>query len=404
MISFTQSAHAWSDISRGHQSGELYFASTWYWLDIGDRYEVICYSDDYGQALYFKYICNIDNGDMRAGKILSDATDGTFYNYLHSPSPAIFISYDHCITWEPCNGMTAASNFYTTGTEEGIIYTRSGYYPGLYKSYDYANSFKQIKEDSVYGFIEVGTEPLEIYFAWGPSMFGDFSIHYSNDGGLNFSFIEEYDSTVAGFNLMGHYPRIFRGTEPGELYLVSWHLPENFKIFYSSDYGSTFEQRFVSPLCNFYFEGYKFTPGFDQGTFYYIKGLPWFDNTNTKVHIFYSNDTAKTFTEHVHILDSNFPVNIYEEKIIEHKLIELSNFPNPFTNSTTIAFELDKPDNYTIELFNLSGQAVLRKEEYFDAGHQKVKLNTEQLSSGVYLCSIKSKGRAIGVRKIVKGR
>lgn len=401
-LGIKQPACAWQDISRGHQAGEIFFVSGWYWLNDEDSYNVVCYTDDYGQTLTFKYICNVYLDDMQLHNIINDATDGVFYNYVHTPYPAIYISYDHCATWEECNGFLAPSNFYTSGNEAGIIYTRSGQYPGLYKSYDYANTFEQVKEDSVYGFLEVGTVPSEIYFSWGPSVYHPFEVFLSDDGGSSFGFINDQDSSVAGINLMGHYPRIFRGSNPGELYLVSWHLPENFKIFYSQDYGYNFELRYESPQCNFYFEGYVFTPGYEQGTFYYIKGLPWYDNVNTKLHIFYSSDTAKTFTEHIHILDSTFPVNIYEEELIKHKTLEISNYPNPFSHNTTITFNLDKPGVHSLELTSLSGQAVLREEKYFEQGQQSINLQIGHIPAGIYLYSIKLNGQVLGVKKIVK--
>lgn len=402
---YAQQTYAYNDISRGHKSGELYFSSVWYWLSNEESYNVICYSDDNGQTLTFKYICNVFVGnDMLPGNILNGASDSIFYNYIHSPLPAIYISYNHCITWEQCTGFNVPSNFYSAGNEVGVVYTRSGQNPGLYKSYDFANTFEQVKEDSVYGFLEVGTEPAEIYFSWGPSQYHDFEIYYSYDGGQSFTFINTYDSTIAGYNLMGNYPRIYRGTEPGEIYLVSWYPPENFKIFYSTDYGASFISRYQSPQCNLYFEGYAFTPGYDQGTFYYIKNIPWFDGTNTKVHIFHSSDTAKTFTEYIHVLDSTFPVAISKPIMRQNDLVKILNYPNPFNNMVNISFQMNVSAYCSIEIFNLSGQAVLRKEEFFDRGQQTIKLQTRHLTPGVYLCSIKYQNKVLGVSKIVKGK
>ena len=399
-VSFSSFA-SWSDISRGHQSGELYFASCWYYFGY-DKFHVICYSDDYGQTLSFKYICNIDLDDMWPDKIISDSTDGIFYNYIPSIH-TLYKSYDHCTTWELVNGTPPQCLSFTSGTEAGVIF--SSQFPSLYKSIDFANTFEIIKEDSVYGFIEVGTEPLEIYYAYGPNLNGDyFNIYLSNDGGISFNFVNEYDSAIGGIKLAGNFPRIFRGTESGELFLVSWHLPGNFKVFYSVDYGENFELRYISPPCDFYWEEYKFTPGFDQGTFYYIKEIDWFDGINTKVHIYYSDDTASTFTEHIHILDSTFPVSIFDENMLDNVQIELTNYPNPFSTKTTVCFNSPIQDSYTIELTNLSGQAVMRKEEFFDIGKQTIKLQTGQLASGVYLCSVKCQNRVLGVSKIVKGR
>jgi hypothetical protein len=384
---------------RGYAPGEIYFGSYWYWVNIGDRYTAIFYSNDHGQSLEIVYVCDIDAGDMQPYSLMRDATPGVFYNIQPTD---FWISSDYCSTWQICPNIIAPFSYYATGTENGVIYTRPYDEPKLFKSYDYANSFEQIKEDSIFGFLEIGTESDELYYYTLPSIYTDFEIHFSNNGGINFYLVNRHDSIICGIVLMGHKPIIYHGANPGELYLVSWFPPAIFKIFHSTDYGYSFEHRFTSSFCDFFYESYGFTPGVESGEFYYSKKLPWFDGINTKIHIYHSSDTAKTFTEYVHVLDSNFPVNIYEEKLIEHKNIEIINYPNPFTYKTNIRFNSDQPGIYTIELTNLSGQAVLRKEEYLTAGQQEIELNTNDFQSGVYLCSVKSEGRLIGVRKIVK--
>ncbi len=384
-------------LERGFAPGEIYFGSYWYWVNIGERYNAIFFSDDHGQTLEIKYVCDIDSGDMKPGFLYRDATPKVFYNI---DQPDLWISFDNCSTWQICTNTIAPNAYYATGNEEGAIYTRSSDYAGLFKSIDYASSFEQVKEDSVFGILEVGTEMEEIYFYWGPSSFGPFQINYSDNSGESFTNINEHDSIIAGGP--DKHPDIYRGANSGELYLVSWFPPANFKIFHSTDYGYSFELHFVSPICDFVHESYTFTPGIELGEFYFIKKLPWFDGINTKVHIYYSSDTAKTFTEHIHILDSNFPVGIYNEDIIEHNLLSFYNYPNPFTNTTTLKFENIEPGNYIIEISSLSGQAVLRKEEYLNIGDKQVQLNTNSFSPGVYLCAIKQNGQVFGVQKMVK--
>jgi len=402
LIGISSTTTAWKDISRGNNPGELYFSSTWYYLNLQNQYDIICYSDDYGQSLIIKYVCDIYNGDMGTGSILTDGTKGVFYNFIQYP-PELYISTDYCCTWSPCSGLTAPSPFYTSGNEEGIIYLRSYGLEGLFKSQDYGENFQQVN-DTAYGFIEVGTEPGEIYYHYGPSQFNEFQLYLSIDGGENFDFIQEFDSVVAGINLSGHYPRVFRGSQAGELYFVSWHLPDHFNIYYSTDYGHSFDLRYESPVCDFYDESFAFTPGIEQGTLYYIKGMPWFDGTNTKVHIYYSVDTAKTFSEHIHILDSSFPVNIYTDDVFEQKKVDMQVYPNPFYASTNAEIEVSEGGKYRIELYNLSGQAVLREEQHLEIGEQRIRLSTETLDPGVYVCSVKSGDRILATQKIIKAR
>jgi hypothetical protein len=383
---------------RGYSTGEIYFGSTWYWVAIGDRYNAIFYSNDHGQSLEIVYVCDIDAGDMQPYPLMRDATPGVFYNIQPTD---FWISSDYCSTWQICPNIIAPFSYYATGAENGVIYTRPSDEPKLFKSYDYANSFEQIKEDSIFGILEIGTESDELYYYTLPSIYTDFEIHFSNNGGMNFFLVNRHDSIICGI-VMGYNPRIYHGANPGELYLVSWFPPAIFKIFHSTDYGYRFEHRFTSSFCDLFYEGYGFTPGVESGEFYYYKNLSWFDGINTKIHIYHSSDTAKTFTEYVHVLDSNFPVGIYNEDVIEQKLLSFYNYPNPFTNTTTLRLDNIESGNYVIEITSLSGQTVLRKEEYFDMGGRQIPLNTSSLSPGVYLCAIKHHGHVIGVQKMVK--
>lgn len=68
------------------------------------------------------------------------------------------------------------------------------------------------------------------------------------------------------------------------------------------------------------------------------------------------------------------------------------NYPNPFNPSTTIAFELPKPEKVSVSIYNINGQVVrqLINNELKSAGNHKVQFNSNGLSSGIYLCRITS--------------
>jgi len=67
------------------------------------------------------------------------------------------------------------------------------------------------------------------------------------------------------------------------------------------------------------------------------------------------------------------------------------NFPNPFNPETEIAFSLAKSDNVTLKIYNILGSEVATLVNGFmEAGKHSVKLNASQLTSGVYLYTIKS--------------
>jgi hypothetical protein len=75
-----------------------------------------------------------------------------------------------------------------------------------------------------------------------------------------------------------------------------------------------------------------------------------------------------------------------------------SNYPNPFNPSTTIAFDIAKPGNVKIEVFNIKGQKVKTiANELFEKGSHKVVWNgldnnSSQVSSGIYFYRMTTDG------------
>jgi Secretion system C-terminal sorting domain len=67
------------------------------------------------------------------------------------------------------------------------------------------------------------------------------------------------------------------------------------------------------------------------------------------------------------------------------------NYPNPFNPSTTISFNLPVDANVTIKIFNSIGEelrTLVGKE--FNAGLHKINFNAENLTSGIYIYSIRA--------------
>ncbi|MFC2086039.1 T9SS type A sorting domain-containing protein, partial [Bacteroidota bacterium] len=62
------------------------------------------------------------------------------------------------------------------------------------------------------------------------------------------------------------------------------------------------------------------------------------------------------------------------------------NFPNPFRGSTTIAFDLPRPERTMIQVLDLLGREVaLVLDQDMDAGSYNVRFDARDLSSGMYL-------------------
>lgn len=77
-------------------------------------------------------------------------------------------------------------------------------------------------------------------------------------------------------------------------------------------------------------------------------------------------------------------------------------YPNPFNPSTTIKFQLPKPDRVRIEVFNVLGQRVaLLLDERLPAGIHRILFNAENLSSGLYIFRVNA-GEIYATRKMIR--
>ena len=63
-------------------------------------------------------------------------------------------------------------------------------------------------------------------------------------------------------------------------------------------------------------------------------------------------------------------------------------FPNPFTNSTTIKYTLDKPANVRINIYDNLGNRINNIEKYQEAGEHQAIFNAENYPSGMYYYTI----------------
>ncbi len=68
---------------------------------------------------------------------------------------------------------------------------------------------------------------------------------------------------------------------------------------------------------------------------------------------------------------------------------EVSIFPNPFSNSTTISFSLSKPQKVSIKIFDLNGRLVaiptdVGTDKIFEAGENEIIWNVAEINAGIY--------------------
>lgn len=67
------------------------------------------------------------------------------------------------------------------------------------------------------------------------------------------------------------------------------------------------------------------------------------------------------------------------------------NYPNPFNPSTTIAYSISKSSFVKLKLFDALGREIMTMvDEFKTSGNYSVKLNAENLSSGIYFYKIQA--------------
>jgi hypothetical protein len=79
---------------------------------------------------------------------------------------------------------------------------------------------------------------------------------------------------------------------------------------------------------------------------------------------------------------------------------EVNIFPNPFSETTIISFNIKKPISVILEVYDVKGQKVFSDRKGDQVGEQRISFNRAQLQSGVYFVSI-STGEEKFSRKII---
>ncbi len=95
------------------------------------------------------------------------------------------------------------------------------------------------------------------------------------------------------------------------------------------------------------------------------------------------------------IFKNNLIVDIKNIENSIKKTISLNNYPNPFNSNTRLSFNMPKNEKIKLDVFNVLGQKVMTIINcYVEKGTHEVDLNFSNLSSGIYIVSLKT---SIGV-------
>nr|NQU89070.1 hypothetical protein [Bacteroidota bacterium] len=348
LLLFLTNVKMQAQITRGATSGEIYIATDWY-IGNGGLHYAILHSTDNGENISLQYenILTAPPGEMKVGQVLGDATPGAIYNWGWNE---LWISFDYGESWEYREDYPDYTKYFT-GVNQGLIF--KGNSQGFFKSTDYAQSFELLPITVTCPFTEVGFSEPEFYGIYGePGLYYNF-VH-TVDYGQTYTEIP-IDSTVAFWQVSGKYPEISRGTEPGELYLISWWPEAHYKIFHSTDTGYSWTLKYQSNYINLYYWGVQYTAGKEPGSFYVKRSRLNDTFDHSLLYVDYSSDYGETFTTYFHELDSLYT----SITPIKKPDFRLSAFPNPFSNKTTIQFELPKNcKNYVLNICNIHGTII----------------------------------------------
>ena len=342
-------------------------------------------SYDYGQESSWEFISNNGYWSINSGR-----NEGEIYNSISSHSE----NYGSSFINHSCSGFfgnlsgTAIDNISNIGYAKVSI-TSLPDSMFLLISYD---NFETLEIQDIFNAYENpirdlsrGTEYGELYnFANTPQ-----TIKYSNDYGLNWQYINEFNPGLDYTDLVG-------GRQIGEVYLLVtyadlMHAIDHIYIYHSTDYGRTFtvyhsfskgEEPLVANFSSSLTEGVTpFTVQFNNYSVGEIISYEWdFDNDGTidsyeqnpeftyqdtgyysvKLIIHDQNGTDEFLREDfIHVTDGS-GIDNYEIEITNY---ELNNYPNPFNPETTIYFETTNLHELAqIEIYNVKGQRIKQLE------------------------------------------
>ena len=329
-----------AQITRGATPCEIYLAHDWY-FENGIIHKGIFHSTDNGENITLQYEATDPpyGGAMGIGKIMGDATPGALYNYGNYE---LWVSFDYGVNWDFRENFPSYTRYWGGGYE-GIIYKAcSGI---LHKSNDYALTYEIVSDPPNCPISDIGYLDGEFYGIDGNAGVG-FYLYHSLDYANTYTEIP-IDSSVAFSAPSGHWPKISRGTEPGELYLVSWWPDYHYKIFHSVDTGYTWTEKFESEYINIFYWSLAYTAGRQQGSFYVSRITYDYATQYSFVYIDYSSDYGETFTTYFHGAPMPQPSN-YPENFSAHN-IELE-WTDPVSGVL--------PHAYLVLMSNISFEAI----------------------------------------------
>lgn len=87
---------------------------------------------------------------------------------------------------------------------------------------------------------------------------------------------------------------------------------------------------------------------------------------------------------------------------IEH-ISTLRNYPNPFSTTTTIAFELTETTHVNVQVMDITGKLVrILANETLNSGEHKVAFDRDNLASGTYLINVVTDAQSVTHKAVIQ--
>lgn len=90
-----------------------------------------------------------------------------------------------------------------------------------------------------------------------------------------------------------------------------------------------------------------------------------------------------------------------DKKDYNDKKLNLKSYPNPFNSSTIIEFTLNENKSFDLNLYNLLGELVSSYKGYSSNFNNRIKIDSANLSNGIYICTLKSDNQIDSVKLVV---
>jgi hypothetical protein len=109
----------------------------------------------------------------------------------------------------------------------------------------------------------------------------------------------------------------------------------------------------------------------------------------------------------VYIVKVNPETGVGFEKNLEPQLFDLNNYPNPFSGSTVISYQLPELSKITLKIYNISGQQIrtLVNENQAEGKHSVIWDGTDnsgrKVSQGVYFYQLKAGNGFSNIKKLL---